>query len=473
MRKAVRSYLLLLCLFVCVAGEALPSTLPPLPQLDLGNTFRAVRTQIEQAYASAKAHPRDSAASGHLGMLLDAYQQYGAAATCYRRAHLLDPASYAWIYNLGFAEMKLGDYGQATAAFRAALKLRPGALPPRMHLAESLLAQGEARESGPVFRAIVTKYPGSAEAWYGIGRVESAAGNAQAAAAAFEKACQLFPEYGAAQYALALAYRKLGDAQKATPHFSAYQSNVTTVPPLVDPERRAVERLNQGPLARMRHGRDLAQAGDLEGAIAQYRASIDLDPKLVQAHINLISLYARTGNTTAAEQEYEAAVRLDPNHADCYYDYGVLMFELHDDAKAEAAFRRAIEINPYYAEAHNNLGYLLARQGKRDDAMAEFRRAVADRPDYRLARFHIGQILVSRGKYQQAIQEFSKILAPDDSSTPAYLYALGATYARAGDMVHAAAWMRKAHEEAAARGQTQLAASIGRDLKSIERSSKP
>lgn len=473
MRKAARSYFLLLFLVATFGGAALASTLPPLPQLNLGNTFEAVRTQIEQAYAAAKAHPGDAAANGRLGMLLDAYQQYGAAAVCYRRAHLLDPASYTWIYNLGFAEMKLGDYSQAAATFRAALKLRPDALPPRMYLAESLLAQGAISESGPIFRAIVAKYPGSAEAWYGVGRVESAEGNSQKAVDAFEKACRLFPEYGAAQYALALAYRKLGDAQKAAPHFAAYEQNVTTVPPLVDPEREAVERLNHGPLARMRHGRDLAQSGDLEGAIAEYLAALQLDSRLVQAHINLIPLYARTGNITAAEHEYEAAVRLDPNHADCYYDYGVLMFELHDETKAAAAFRRAIEINPYYAEAHNNLGYLLAREGKPNEAMAEFRSAVSDKPDYRLARFHMGQILVSQGKYQQAIQEFSKILAPDDASTPAYLYALGATYARAGDMEHAAIWMRKAHEEAAARGQAQLAASIDHDLKSIEQGSNP
>lgn len=473
MRKALRSHFLLLFLVVCVGGEALPTTLPPLPRLNLGNTFQTVRAQIDQAFAAAQAHPGDATANGRLGMLLDAYQQYGAAAVCYRRAHLLDSASYRWIYNLGFAEMKLGEYNQAAAAFRTALKLRPGELPPRMYLAESLLAGGAAKESGPIFRAIIAKYPGSAEAWYGLGRVESAEGNTQAAVAAFQKACQLFPEYGASHYALALAYRKLGEAQKAAPHFAAYKKNVTTVPPLVDPERQAVEQLNQGPLARMRRGRELAQSGNLEGAIAEYLAAIKIDPKLVQAHINLIQLYARTGNTAAAEQEYETAVQLDPNHADCYYDYGVLMFELQQDAKAEAAFRRAIEINPYYPEAHNNLGFLLAREGKLSEAMAEFRSAVAERPDYRLARFHIGQILVGEGKYPQAIQEFSKILAPDDASTPAYLYALGATYARAGDMVHAAQWMRKAHEEAAARGQTQLAASIDHDLKSIQQSSNP
>lgn len=468
MRKASGLYLVAALLSLLVAGEGLSVTLPPLPRLDLNNTFSAIRGQLEQAYANARAHPADATANGRLAMLLDAYQQYGAAAVCYHRAHLLDPASFRWIYNLGYAEMKLGEYSQAATEFRAALKLQPNALPPQMYLAESLLAAGNTKQSGPIFQAILDKDSGSAEAWYGLGRVEAAQGDTARAIESLKKACQLFPEYGAAQYALALAYRKLGQPRKAAPHFAAYEKYITAAPPLVDPEREAVEQLNDGPLSHMARGRNFAQSGDIQGAIAEYLAALKLDPKLVQAHINLIQLYARAGNTTAAEQEYEAAVRIDPNRADCYYNYGVLMFELHDAAKAETAFRRAIAINPSDAEARNNLGYLLARDGKAEEAMAQFRAAVAERPDYRLARFHIGQILVSERKYPEAIQEFRKILMPDDGSTPTYLYALGATYARAGDRTNAIAAMRKARAEAASRGQAQLAASISHDLDSLE-----
>lgn len=449
-------------------SAALPSALPPLPALTLDNTFRAVHGQIRQAYNAAHAHPADPAANGKLAMLLDTYQQYAGAAICYRRAHLLEPTSFQWVYNLGYVELKLGEYGQAAAAFRRALKLSPDYLPARINLAESLLSDGQLEASGKLFQEIGQEYPASAEAQYGLGRVEAAQGNAQAAVRVLEKACNLFPEYGGAQYALALAYRKLGQPQKAAQHFAAYKSNVTTVPPLEDPLREAVGQLNQGPLARMRRGRDRALSGDLTGAIAEYRAAIALDPALVQAHINLIQLYARAGNAEAAEQEYQAAVHLDPNHADCYYNYGVLMFRLHDYAKAEAAFRRATGINPYDADAHNNLGFLLAQQGKTGQAMDEFQKAVAERPDDRLARFHVGQILVSQQKYADAIAQFQKILQPDDASTPVYLYALGATYARVGDFTHALIYMRRARMEAAARGQTQLLTSVDGDLKNLE-----
>ncbi|MDE3178696.1 MAG: tetratricopeptide repeat protein, partial [Acidobacteriota bacterium] len=310
---------------LAISCEALGVALPPLPALTFTSSFSVVRVQIKQAYDEARSKPSDAAANGKLAMVLDAYQQYAAAAVCYRRAHLLNPASFRWIYNLGYAEMKLGRYSEAATAFRAALNMNPGFLPAKLNLAESLYSAGQLKASSELFLEILQKNPENVEAHYGLGRVEAAEGNAMAAAREIERACELFPEYGGAQYALALAYRKLGQPEKAAPHFAAYQANVTTVPPAVDPLRAEVQQLDQGPLAIMRHGLDLAEGGNIEGAIQEYQRALALDPRLIQAHINLIQLYARAGENDKAEEEYHKAVSLDPNRADCYYNYGVLM----------------------------------------------------------------------------------------------------------------------------------------------------
>jgi tetratricopeptide (TPR) repeat protein len=442
--------------------------LPPLPALELANTFPGVRQQIDAADAFARAHPNDPEANGKLGMNLDAYQQYAAAAICYQRAHLLAPSSLQWVYELAYVQMKLGEYTQAAATFQTALKLKPDYLPAKLNMGECLLSAGQVSESQKLFEAIVGKYPENPEAYYGLGRAEAQQGDTKGAAAALERACQLFPQYGGAHYALALEYRKLGEEQKAKEEFLAYQANITTSPPAVDPMRAAVQRLNEAPNRYLERGVALGESGDLEGAIQAHLKAIELDPDLVQPHINLIQLYARVGEPDKAEQEYRIAVRLDPNRSDCYYNYGVLMFEQGKYPAAEQAFRKAVAINPYYAEAHNNLGFLLEQQGHARQALGEFRQAVADRPDYRLARFHIGQILADQGDYAGAVEQFKKILTPDDDSTPAFLYILGVTYARAGDFPNALAYLRKAEAEATARRQTQLAASIEHDLKAVE-----
>jgi len=442
--------------------------LPPLPKLKLGHFPPIVNRQLQEAYVAAREHPTDSTANGKLGMLLDAYKQYEEAITCYRRAHLLKPRSFRWIYYLGYVQYKQGQYQKAEKILAAAINLRPAYLPAKLMLAECMFQLGDLEESEKLYKRIVEQSPGSAAAYYGLGRVQSARGNVQAAVSLLKRACELFPEYGPAQYALALTYRKLNDQGQAAVHFKIYNANMGTIPPPNDPLRTAIKQLDQGPVADMHRGLVLADTGNISEAIAEQLRALAIDPKLVQAHINLMQLYGGLHDYSKAEQEYKAAVRLNPNRADCYFNYGVLEFAQRQYLEAARAFRQALQINPYYAGAHNNLGYVLAMQGHLNGALKEFNEAVEDRPDFRMARFHIGQIYVKQGKYAEAIREFRKILTPDDASTPSYLYALGATYARVGDRQNALRYMRKANNEASARGQTQLLANIKHDLTGLE-----
>ena len=444
------------------------TSLPPLPQLNINNVFPAVLHQIQEAYKTAEAHPLDAEANGRLGMVLDTYEQFEAAKICYVRAHRLAPQSFDWAYDLGYVLFKQGQYTQAIETLREALQLKPDYVPAKLKLAESLFSDGQVEAAGKLYAEILQGDSSRAEAYYGLGRVQAGQGNTKAAVASLEKACELVPQFGAAQFALAGAYRKLGEPEKAAEHFKLYQANTATSPPMVDPVRAAVQQLNDGALSHIRRGLALAGMGNLQGAIQQHLEAIQADPKEVQAYINLIQLYARAGENDKAEQAYREAVALNPNRADCYYNYGVLMFQLRQYPEAEQAMKKAIQINPFYAEAHDNLGYLFAMQRQFGEALAEYRKAVGDRPDFRLARFHIGQILVNQDKYAEAIQEFLKILTPVDASTPGYLYALGATYARAGDRPNAVVYMRKARDAAAARNQTQLLTSINQDLASLE-----
>jgi len=459
------------CLFVLLAAPlVLPATsLPPLPEVKTTQLFPGVVKQVKQAYQMAQTHPRDPKANGTLAMVLDTYEQYSLAAICYQRAHLLDPKSFDWAYDLGFVLIKEGKYPQAAAALRAALKLRPDYVPAKLNLADALFSSRQADAAGKLYQEVLQQNPQSAQAWYGLGRVQAAQRDTRAAAVSLQKACDLVPRYGAAQFALATAYRKLGEAQKATEHFNLYRANITNVPPAVDPVRAAVHALDRSATAHLREGLALAAAGNLQGAIQQHLQVIKADPKEAQAYINLIQLYARVGENENAVEAYRKAVAINPRRADCYYNYGILMFEMRKFSDSEQAMRKAIQINPYYAEAHDNLGYLLAIQGNLEGALAEYRKAVSERPDFRLAHFHIGQIFVNQHKYAEAIEEFKKILTPVDASTPGYLYALGATYARAGDRQNALLYMRKARDEAAQRNQERLLSSIKHDIANLER----
>jgi tetratricopeptide (TPR) repeat protein len=468
-RRLAALLILAVGLPVDVWPQATPTnSLPDLPQIDTRNFLPAIRDQVQHAYEAARRNLTDAGATGELGMILDAYEQYDAAAICYRRAHALDSASFQWAYYLGWVQSAQGRHQDAALTLRDSLRLKADYVPAQLKLAESLLAIGKREESRDIYQTISRVHPENAEAYYGLGRVSEAGGDLNGSASAYRKASELFPAYGAAHYALALTYRKAGRETESREQFSLYEANKNAVPPSYDPLRRDVTARNFGPTGHIRRGADLAQTGRIAEAIAEQTEALHVDPHAVQAHVNLVSLYGRLGRYEEAADHYRAALALDPRQADLHYNYGVLLLKQGKQQEAESAFEQTLQINPYYVEAHNNLGSIYEQQNRLTEAFQEFEEAAENRPGDRVAHFHLGRLLANTGRYDEAIQHLLKTLAPEDENTPRYLYALGATYARAGSLGDALKYTRTARAQAAARGQTELLTSIDRDLRTLE-----
>ena len=458
-----------LAIFMLCGPEITFSTesnaLPPLPRLSLQKFLPVVREQVQQAYDAVVAHPGNAAANGKLGMVLQAYSQPEGAETAYRRAHYLAPSHFDWIYYLGQIQANQGKCDDAIKSLREALKLNPVYLPARLKLAECLRASAQWDESETLYRAILKEHPDSPEGYYGLARVQTAQHDVLAAANSYRAACNLFPEFGAAHYGLAFAYRSLGQEKEAQEEFQSYEKNKDVGPPARDPFLEEVRALNHGAANQVRLGFDLERAGKLREAARAHEEALKIDPTIVQAHVNLISIYGRLKEPDKAEEHYHKAVQLAPDEEGAHYNYGVLLFGIGRYEEAETALRKGLEINPSHAEAHNNLGVLLEQRGMFREAEAEFQKAVEHGPGYRLAHFHLGRLLVNRNDYKAGIQHLLRTLAPEDDSTPGYLYALGAAYARAGDRENAIRYLRVGRAQAQLRGQHQLLASIEKDLK--------
>jgi tetratricopeptide (TPR) repeat protein len=231
---------------------------------------------------------------------------------------------------------------------------------------------------------------------------------------------------------------------------------------------RAVDELNQGPDRLLQIAAGVEAQGQLAAAAQLQLKALELDPKLTQAHVNLISLYGRLGDAAGAEKHYRLAVASNQNAYEAYYNFGVLCYRAGRHSEARAAFENVLAINAGHADAHNNLGAVLQEQGHIAEAAGHFRRAVELQPGLRLARFHLGRIYANQGRYPEAIEQFERAVAVDDESTPTYLYALGATKARAGDVAGARSALALAREKAIVRSQPQLASSISRDLEKLK-----
>jgi len=290
-----------------------------------------------------------------------------------------------------------------------------------------------------------------------------------AARAAYLRAQALAPRAFEWPYCAAHASASLGESEEAAKLFARASKLKPGLPKLDDgktpnPWMDAIRDLNQSPTRFLARAQAAERAGDLAAAAEFNRSAIERDPKLVQAHANLISLYGRLNRLDDAESAYRKAISLNPRSAEAHYNFGVLRYGQARRAEAQSAFEKAIAADPGHAEAHHNLGAVLQESGQLAAAQRQFEKAVAIRPDYRLAYFQLGRLYANQRRYPQAIAAFERAAAAEDDATATYLYALGATYARAGRSADARSTLLRARDFAARRGQTALAESIERDL---------
>jgi tetratricopeptide (TPR) repeat protein len=426
----------------------------------------AAREAITRAQAAATAHPKDADAAGALGRVLHAWEQWNGAHDAYVRAQTLAPQAFEWRYLDAVVLLRLAAPAAAAADLEKALSLKPDYLPARLKLAEALLDAGDLARSEPLFTAL-TDPACEPAVQFGLGRIAAAQGRHDVAVEHLQRAVALFPAFGSAHYALALSYRALGKRDEAQAEMVLHAKYGATWPGLPDPVLDTVTSLREDAGALLKRGVKLADAGDLEGAIAAHEAALAIDPSLAQAHANLISLYGRTRNWAKAQEHYQAVVAANVNVADAHYDYGVLLSMQEQWDQAAEAYRKALALNPLHAQAHNNLGQILERERKLDEAMAEYRRAVDSQPTLRIARFNLGRMLIALNRNDEAVTELERATEPRDAEAPRYLFALSVAHARAGHKDQALKWGTEAHDLAVKYGDTQLASAIERDLASL------
>jgi Tfp pilus assembly protein PilF len=157
-----------------------------------------------------------------------------------------------------------------------------------------------------------------------------------------------------------------------------------------------------------------ARQGNTEGAIAQYRQALKIDPKIPGLHFELAEalsgskqpsdreqiereykaalaanpfdeksecrlgdIAARQSDLKAASAHYSRALELQPNDPDANLGLAKTLIAMNQPKKAIPLLERAAQIEPFNATVHYHLSVLYRKAGHSDDAhreLAEFRR---------------------------------------------------------------------------------------------------
>lgn len=160
----------------------------------------------------------------------------------------------------------------------------------------------------------------------------------------------------------------------------------------------------------------LMQLEDIDGAAAALNAAIRARPGFVEAMVNIGDLEARRTLLSEALTWYEYAIDNDPAYAPAHFNRALILERLNRTLESIAAFQKALALEPYHLGALTKLASY-ATQYKDYRALEEASRRITRlTPDAGAGWFMLGGALHSLGRYDEAIAAFTTSLAKDPAN---------------------------------------------------------
>jgi len=196
------------------------------------------------------------------------------------------------------------------------------------------------------------------------------------------------------------------------------------------PSARAQEAFNRGVR--------LAQAGNIDGAIAAWTEAIRLNPHDPSAYLERSTAFLMKEDHERAFSDLNEVLRLDPSNARAYNNRGMHYRERGDVDRALADFNQAIRFAPDYTRAYYNRGSVLAGKGDFDAALRDFDEAIRLDPTASGGYVDRGNAYLGKGDPRRAAADFEVALRMDPDNLDAY-QGRGFAYAAQGNLDRAIA----------------------------------
>jgi tetratricopeptide (TPR) repeat protein len=103
-----------------------------------------------------------------------------------------------------------------------------------------------------------------------------------------------------------------------------------------------------------------------------YEKALELNPAIVDAHINLGYLHHQAGRLEKAEAHYRQAIRAAPDDVLGYFNLAVLLEDRGDRTGAIDMYQQVLNREPEYRDAHHNVARLYEAEGRYTDAIRHY-----------------------------------------------------------------------------------------------------
>jgi tetratricopeptide (TPR) repeat protein len=311
--------------------------------------------------ALSEAHPSDPEAFAHLGLLEARQERYTDALVHYRKAMALNPSMPGLRLNMGLTLFKTGEYKDALEAFQPLLK-----------------TQTPASEEAERLNVLIGM------SHYGLGEYAAAIPYLQQASGRDAQNLPLL---------LTLAHSCLLSRQ--------YQCVLDSYHQMVTLNAESAE-------ADMLVGEALDEMKDASGAIREFRAAIQANPREPNAHFGLGYLLWTQMQYGEAAQEFQAELDNTPDYTQAILYLADSDIQLNRMAEAQVLLEKLVKSNPSAEMGRRDLGIIYAEADRDEDALRELKAAEALKPDDVSVHWRLGRLYRSMGKTAEAKSELKQ-----------------------------------------------------------------
>jgi tetratricopeptide (TPR) repeat protein len=157
-----------------------------------------------------------------------------------------------------------------------------------------------------------------------------------------------------------------------------------------------------------KRGAFLQKKGQLDKAIQDYNAQINLEPYDGETYYDRGMIFQKMGQMEKAMEDYDKAISLNPRIPGAYNNRGVIHTITGAFDKAADDFSRLIALKPNHAGAYNNRGFAYFRMGQYGNALEDYNKSLSLDPNYAAAYVNRGNFYVKNGRNQLARTDFQK-----------------------------------------------------------------
>ena len=301
--------------------------------------------------------PRLGAAYNNLGLLYFQRQDYRRAVAILERGLKIDPKMPSASALLGISLYELRDYKQARPRLEAALRSNPKDNNAELFLANDLIKLGELESAAGHLQELARRQPQDQEVWYLLGKT----------------------------------YMQLSEQALS-------KMNV------IDPNSVLVHEMS---------GEIMESMKNYDGAVAEYKKAVEMQPQRAGTHYKLANAYWFLGEWDAAVKEFQLELANDPANCAAQGQIGDILIEQRlNFEEGLAAVDKALAICPNLTQARVDRGRALLKLNRNDEAVKELEATEQATPDDPRVHFFLAQGYRALGQTQKAqaeMQVFSKL----------------------------------------------------------------